>query len=159
MRSGLCCKGGEAAANNQLLEETGARMLFALIPTMLVHKPPKKGAAGRNDLCKRFDQFSRGEWQDLVQSAAATSAPNGRARAQAHREAIHKADASGQSARGRAAQASVQMGEVSRGRHRMTGSALAPGTDETFNEMQSKRPQRPEPSCRRSSPGSDRMQR
>ena len=35
----------------------------------------------------------------------------------------------------------VRLGEVSRARHCLTGSPLAPGTDDTYRELQSKRPQ------------------
>ena len=45
-----------------------------------------------------------------------------------------------QTRRGRAAESSVRLGEVSRGRQNLTSAALAPGTAETFNELQDKIP-------------------
>ena len=44
----------------------------------------------------------------------------------------------------------VQSGEVTRARRCLTGAALPPGTDVTFHEMQSRRPQQVQraPSCR-----------
>ena len=41
----------------------------------------------------------------------------------------------------------VQLGEVSRGRHCLTGSPLAPGTEDTWKELQSKRPSKLPESC------------
>ena len=43
--------------------------------------------------------------------------------------------------RGKAARQKAQLGEITRARQCLTGTALAPGNDETFNELQGKRPQ------------------
>ena len=43
--------------------------------------------------------------------------------------------------RGKAARQKAQLGEITRARQCLTGAALAPGNDETFNELQGKRPQ------------------
>ena len=56
--------------------------------------------------------------------------------------------ASAASRRGRAAMSCVKLGEASRGRQRLVGAALAPGTAATLEALQSKRPataQRPLP--------------
>ena len=43
--------------------------------------------------------------------------------------------------RGKAACQKVKLGEITRARQCLTGAALAPGNDDTFDELQRKRPQ------------------
>ena len=52
-----------------VLAETRAWKLFGLIPMMLLHRPRGSGSVGRDELCKRADEFARGHWMDLIQSA------------------------------------------------------------------------------------------
>eukprot|EP00973_Karenia_brevis_P062797 8731583-Karenia_brevis.AAC.1 len=83
-----------------------------------------------------MDDFARGFWIKLLAEA--------RSHAQEERSVGRKAELSVEqemARRGSRAQASVQLGEVSRARHQLTGAALAPRSNETRLELQAKRPQ------------------
>ena len=75
--------------------------------------------------------FSQGAWEELMHQAFA-SVSNER-----------RLSPSGDSDQRRAEAAcrKVQLGEVSQARQCLTGASLAPGTEATFREMQSRRPQ------------------
>ena len=112
---------------------TRAWTLFMLTPRMLLARPGADGAVGRRLLHERVDRYERGDWPALLASLRG-SPP-------------HRPDGS------RATEASdelrtcclVRKGEVSRARHLLTGSALAPGDAGTWAALAdpSKRPDRP----------------
>ena len=115
--------GRSAAAASDAL---AAWKFFAMLPRMLLRRAQSQGRSGRFELEARFDAFQRGEWSDLL----ATQRPQ-------TRTAPSNPDAA---QRGRAAGACVAQGEVSRARQKLVGAALAPGTDDTFQKLQEKRP-------------------
>ena len=84
--------------------ETRAWKLFGLIPIMLLHKPYGTGSVGRSELGHRVDDFARGLWTDLIQSARDTVP---RPRPIPPVSMVQE-----QERRGRAAQNRVQQGQV-----------------------------------------------
>ena len=107
--------------------------LFALVPMMLLHRPRGTGSVGRSELVHRADKFAAGRWTELVVEATqhqVSQAPRGERTEEADRE--H---------RGKAAQARVQRGQVSRARQELTGAKLAPKDESTLNELRNRRPQ------------------
>jgi hypothetical protein len=103
---------------------TRAWTLFVLMPRMLLHRPPCRGKAGKQVISQRFDLFEEGDWVRLVADARATGV-GGRSRPAAD-SAERRAEA---------ACASVRLGEASRGRQQLVGSAIAPGTAQTLAEL------------------------
>ena len=85
----------------------------------------------KSELCRRMAMFCQGAWEELMHEAFA-SVSNER-----------RLSPSGDSDQRRAEVAcrKVQLGEVSRARQCLTGASLAPGTEATFREIQSRRPQ------------------
>ena len=134
----------EAVRSQDVIGEARGWKLFCLLPFRLLspdsHRVPKL------ELCRRMDMFSQGAWEELMHEAFALVSnerclsPSGDSDQRRAEAACHKA----------------QLGEVSRARQCLTGASLAPGTEATFREMQSRRPQevqRPIPchaTCRRS---------
>ena len=110
--------------------ETPAWKLFCLVPFLLLRRPFGGRRVSREDLCERFDKFTRGEWHALLEEALAED----------HR-GISKARTSTLEAKARAACQKVQLGEVSRARQCLVGASIAPGTEESFRAMQDRRPQ------------------
>ena len=115
-----------------MLAETRAWKLFGLIPMMLLHRPRGSGSVGRDELCKRADEFARGHWMELIQSARNShrtpSSPG-----------VERTDEEERTRRGVVAQERVMQGQVSRARQVLTGAALAPKTLETLEELRRKR--------------------
>ena len=48
--------------------------LFALIPTMLLHKPQGTGKVSRDEFAKRVDDFFQGRWAELLNAARGSCA-------------------------------------------------------------------------------------
>ena len=120
-------------------DEAGQRRawtLFALCSRMLLHRPGHKGKAGKQVLTDRFNRFDEGDWVQLI--AEARSSGVGGARSPGHDDSEQR--------RLEAACASVRMGEASRARQQLVGSALAPGTAATLAELRdpARRPPAPE---------------
>ena len=107
--------------------------LFALIPTLLFQRPRGTGSIGRAELAQRVEGFFQGRGLSLVSQTCdfKRSAPA---------KDVTTVEEE-QEKRGRAAQAKIQMGQVSRARHVLTLASLAPKTDATFNQLQDRRPQ------------------
>ena len=96
-----------------------------------------KASCARKDwklkLQQGFDDFQRGHWTALLDDSEKTpTASRPSSKTFTEEEDLEL--------RGEAALRSIQVGEVSRARHRLTGAKLAPKTDETFNSLQDKRP-------------------
>ena len=81
----------------------------SVVPLMLMHRPSGTGAVGRSELCHRADEFARGHWSKLVNDALRNCPYH--ARLQADRSQLEE-----QVWRGKAAQARVHCGQVSRAR-------------------------------------------
>ena len=82
------------------------------------------------ELSKRSDQFGEGLWTKLHRDAE-LDAPS-----PSRKHTIMTTEQ-----KGRAEEEQVRVGEVSRARQCLTGAAVAPGNDTTFQNMQRKRPQ------------------
>ena len=131
MRQALEMRSHAVRARDQSGEVRGWK-LFCLLPVLFFRRGPDGGKLTKEELCHRFDMFAEGEWHTLLREALiAVDAPNVRPPI--------RTDSGEQ--RGRAACRKVQSGEVTRARQCLTGAALAPGTDATLQEMQSRRPQ------------------
>ena len=112
--------------------ESRAWKLFGLAPIMLLHRPRHTGSVGRDELCHRADEFVRGRWADLLNDAQDHAVRQPRKSQQGHDDKAR---------RGAAAQSRVQRGQVSRGRHELTGAPLAPRNNVTLEELRRQRPQ------------------
>ena len=95
--------------------EDRAWKLFALVPMMLLHRPRHMGSVGRDELAKRVDRFTRGQWSELIAEVRFSASRTFPAPTR----------------RGLATQSRVQRGQVSRARHELTGVPLAPKNDST----------------------------
>ena len=111
------------------MEERSWKM-FCLLLFLLLHRPVNKSTI-KEVLYRRFDLFGVGAWDTLVDEAVA-SIPQARP---TPRRSWNMED------RGKAACQKVKFGEITRARQCLTGAALAPGNDDTFDELQRKRPQ------------------
>ena len=102
--------------------------LFALVPMMMLHRPQGSGSVGRSELVHRADRFAAGRWAELVHDAT-----------QHHQSERSEEDECER--RGKAAQARVQRGQVSRARQELVGAKLALKDQTTLNELRGRRPQ------------------
>ena len=123
-----------ATMESDELVEIRAWELFALVPTLLLQRPRMTGAVGRSELSHRAEEFARGHWRALIEAALRDSPAQSRGRPE-RREAEER------ERRGKAAQARVQRGQVSRARQELTGAALAPKNEATLQELRARRPQ------------------
>ena len=112
--------------------ECRAWKLFLLLPFMLLRRPLGRGRIGKSELTRRFDSFGAGRWDELLKEAEAESSHSGTARVPRETTAEQNAKMACQK---------IRLGEVSRLKQCLTGAALAPGTAETFQNLQNKRPQ------------------
>ena len=83
------------------------------------------------ELSQRFDLFIGGQWDELHQEAMRDAIPS----------RSHPVGAPTPEKKARMACQKVRIGEVSRARQCLTGASVAPGTDDTFRELQDRRPQ------------------
>ena len=80
----------------------------------------------KGQLQERFTDFAAGRWAHLLEAEAAVASRR-RRRRRGEDDIQRRADR---------AEALVQMGELSAGRHALEGVALAPGSEATLNELQ-----------------------
>ena len=113
-----------ARQEQDAVAEERAWKLFGLVPAMLLHRPRGTGSGGRDELAQRADEFASGHFRDLLEMASRHAAES--------RKWGHTQDDDTMERRGRAAQRRVESGQVSRARHELTGAALAPKTQATF---------------------------
>ena len=99
---------------------------FALVPMMMLHRLYDSGSVDRAELLHRADRFAAGRWSELLQEAMQVK-PVKTSHCERSEEAEHEH-------RGRAVQARVQRGQVSRARHGQVGP-------DTLSEFRDKRPQ------------------
>ena len=104
--------------------------LFCLLLVWLLRRGAGTHRVPKEELFRRFDLFTQGSWTDLMHQAQPSL--NQRRVAPLVNDDHRRAEA---------ACRKVQLGEVSCARQCVTGAILAPGTDTTLTEMQSKRPQ------------------
>ena len=100
--------------------EERAWIAFCLLPLLLFRRPVHECNVSKEDLRRRFDSGGR----SCGNAAGASQAKVG-----------SRVD------RGEKAAQKVRLGEITRARQCFTGAPLAPGNDNTFNELQRKRPQ------------------
>ena len=112
--------------------EERAWKAFCLLPLLLFRRPVHERNVSKEDLRRRFDLFTNGAWEILVDEAVATLPVPVKSRSEAPLSSEH---------RGEKAAQKVRLGEITRARQCLTGAPLAPGNDNTFNELQRKRPQ------------------
>ena len=105
-----------------------SRKLFCLLLFLLLHRPESKFSVTVEEFCRPFDLLGAGTWDTLVDEAVA-SMPQAR---QTARRLLNIED------RGKAACQKAQIGEITRACQCHTGAELAPGSDETVNELQNK---------------------
>ena len=120
VRSTLEARRDAVRAHNGPME-TRAWKVFCLLFFLLLRRPPSAGHVSREELCDRFDEFSRGEWLGLYEDAVRSD-----------QRSRGKPIVATLEAKARAVCAKVRMGEVSR---------VAPGTHATLRAMQGRRPQ------------------
>ena len=102
--------------------------LFLLTPRMLLGPTDEGGDAGKAIFFERLRRFQRGEWVELLEEAAA----NGRSKRGIARE-LDEAEAL--RLRREEAERRVVLREVSRARVLLTSSGLAPGNQETLEQL------------------------
>ena len=105
-------------------------VVFALLPFMLLWRPRGQQKVGKDELRARFDKFGSGQWAELLADRHSVVEEANRSPVP---DSIER--------RAAAAMQKVKLGEVSRARQCLTGAALAPGTEDTLNQMQDRRPQ------------------
>ena len=104
--------------------------LFLLLPRMLLFRPHRRGLIPKQRLLDRFSLFSTGSWTELlIQSRVHAEA----ARTGSIRRRRSHVDT--QQRRAERAQTLVLMGEVSAGRQALDGASLAPGKQETLEQL------------------------
>ena len=121
----------EAVRSQDVLGEVRGWKLFCLLPFWLLRCSSDSHRVPKPELCRRMDMFSQGAWGKLMREATASVSNE-------HRVSPSRGS---DQRRAEAACRKVQLGEVSRARQCLTGASLAPGTEATFREMQSRRPQ------------------
>ena len=104
--------------------------LFMLLPRLLLFRPPRGGNISKQELLERFSAFSRGEWDQLMQSEDCNEA----ASRGFHRR--RRAHVDSPDRRVDRAQSSIMMREVSAGRQALEGAPLAPGTRNALGPAQ-----------------------
>ena len=129
-----------ARDRNDPVGATRAWKLFLLIPRLLLHRPARGGNIPKCRLKDRFTAFAAGHRGGLLhqsrerESAEQCAVSVRRRRRRAGGDDIQR--------RADRAEALVQLGELSSGRHAPEGVSLAPGTNATLDELQdpNKRP-------------------
>ena len=117
-----------AVRTQDRVSEVRGWKLFCLLPLMLLRRENGGSKVSKQELCRRFDLFVEGKWETLLHEASSV----------VHGSQSHTNDGE---RRALAACRKVQAGEVTRARQCLTGASVAPGTDDTFRALQSRRPQ------------------
>ena len=120
-------------------EQVVAWKLFLLVPRMLLTRTAKKGGQGKAEMFERFRRFRKGEYKELIEQ----SRPRPRKNQKQKAEPTQEEDT--ESRRKACIKAVRELQELSTGRHRLTGQALARGTPEVQQEITdpTRRPQEP----------------
>ena len=120
-----------AVQQNDVAKEIRGWKLFIVLPFWLLRRPFSRGRVGKAELSQRFDLFIGGQWDELHQEAMRDAIPS----------RSHPVGAPTVEKKARMACQKVRIGEVSRARKCLTGASVAPGKDDTFRELQDRRPQ------------------
>ena len=118
--------------SRDIVGQTRAWKLFLLRPRLLLHRPPRGGLVPRSRLLKRFSLFATGYSAELLdhsqvcadQAAVASRRRRRRDRGDDPQRRVDRAEAL------------VQIGELSSGRHALEGAPIAPGTEATLKALQ-----------------------
>ena len=115
--------------------------LFLLLPRLLLHRPARGGHVPKSRLHERFADFAAGRWGELLEEIPhcadqAASATRRRRRRREGDDVQRRADR---------AQALVQLGELSAGRHTLEGASIAPGSQATLDALRDSRRRPPVP--------------
>ena len=108
--------------------------LFLLIPRMLLFRPARGGLLPRGQLEERFNQFMSGQWTQLLIASRECSDQACRSQHRRRRTQVDTIER-----RAQRAEALVQLGELSAGRHALEGAPLAPGNEETRRALTDER--------------------
>ena len=101
--------------------------LAILAPRMLLAPTEQKGEAGKTIFYTRLQRFQRGEWLALLAEAAETGSRGNRRRGESEEHARRH--------RRQEAEKKVRLREVSRARVLLTSSGLAPGNEDTYEQL------------------------
>ena len=126
-----------SSVNDARRQERGWK-LFMLIPRMLLHRRPRGGTIPREKLVQRFEQFSAGQWLELIRICVvneeeSVKVARCRSRRQGQDAAVRRAERADQL---------VHLGELSSARRVLESAELAPGTPETLRQLRA-RPSQP----------------
>ena len=127
-----------AVSRDDVTKETRPWTLFCSLPYRLHCRLQSNGCVGTADLSRRFDQI-----RERTMGNVARGSRTGRSRISSVLHAMTLEQ------KAKAAEQCVREGEVSRARQCLTGAALAPGNDATFQETQPRRPQALGRPCRK----------
>ena len=109
-----------ARSHDSVLEER-AWKAFCILPMLLLRRPQGEGRVSKEELCRRCDLFAEGRWEILVDEAVAcVTLPTPKREAPTDKQKAELACRK------------IRLGEVSRARHCLTGSPLAPGTEDGY---------------------------
>ena len=123
----------QIAVSSDETKECRAWKLFLLLPFMLLRRPMGRGRMGKSELMmKRFDSFAAGKWDELLKEAETETSHSSTAGVPREMSIEQRAKMACQKTR---------MGEISWARQCLTGATLAPRTEETFQNLQNRRPQ------------------
>ena len=129
----------EEATAEQLCRQERGWKLFILLPRMLLHRPPRGGLLSKEKLIQRFDAFSQGQWESLLEASARCDE-----QAAVSRRRSRRRDGDDGERRAARAEMLVGLGELSSARQALEGASLAPGTEETRQLLTDRRKRPPE---------------
>ena len=102
-----------------------AWVLFLLTPRLLLQPTAEQGDTGKNIFEDRFQKFMRGDWTDLLKAS----------RQQAKVFEVTEDEEAAKTRRRKGAESKVRMREISKARLHLTSDGIAPGSEETLNQL------------------------
>ena len=97
-----------------------------LLPRMLLHTPPRGGLISKAKLAARFEDFTHGRWQKLIDAGRHCAEEAATAVHRKRRRTNQQSDIERKAVR---AQSPVQLGELSARKQALEGADLAPGSN------------------------------
>ena len=113
-----------------------------LLPRMSLHRPPRGGFISKAKLAARFEDFSHGRWQKLIDAGRHCVEEAATAVSRKRHRTNQQSDIERRAVR---AQSLVQLGELSAGRQALEGAVLAPGSIQTRQELSNPQRRPPHP--------------
>ena len=110
----------EEATAQQLCRQERGWKLFTLLPRMLLHRPLRGGLLSKEKLTQRFDAFSHGQWESLLEASARCDE-----QAAVSRRRSQRRDGDHIERRAVRAKMLVGLGELSSARQALEGASLA----------------------------------